>query len=130
MAAQAAYVGIPLLLGAAIGSVILAAGAQTAAVLSQPPPTMDTGGMIGNTDPIRPDEKIIRALPGEAVLDKNTVRQIGGEQGVKSLKNHGLQQQQIVVLSPFKHLDRYAKQSMIYPQTAFGSLKNRKRKKY
>ena len=81
---------------------IAATGAiQMATVAAQKPPTMHTGGMIaGSSDEVR-----ITALKGEAVLNKQAVNNIG-EAGVKKL-NRGGTLDNVVVLSPFKHYDRY-----------------------
>ena len=106
MAATATYIGRPAMMGAAIGLISLTAGLQTAAVLAQPPPTFDTGGMIGNTDPARPDEKMVRAVTGEAILDRATVSRIGGAEGVRALQA-GAMAPHVVVISPWKHLGRY-----------------------
>lgn len=100
----------PGLRAAQIATVIATGGAQTAKVMAQAPPTADMG-MIGNRDPLRPDEQMVRVLRGEAVLDRATVESLGGESGVRSLK--GQQQPQVVVLQPFKHFDRFIKRNRI-----------------
>lgn len=96
----------------AAGALIASGAAQTAAVIAQPPPTFDMGGMIGNRDPLRPDETFVRALRGEAVLDRSTVDRLGGEQGVAALQRGEGMGPQVVVISPFKHLDRYNKSAL------------------
>ena len=130
MRAVAAAGGQPALAAIYTAAVVAAGALQTAAVLSTPPPTMDTGGMVGNMDPLRPDETMIRALSGEAVLDRSTVRSLGGEAGVKALQKGGGMQPQIVVVSPFKHMDRYMRSALLQPTTIRNELKNKRRRGY
>jgi len=95
--------GYPPILRAAMIATIAATGAAQAAVISgRQPPSYHTGGMA-------PDETSARLLKGEAVLDRATVRAIGGEQGVKNLQNHKTQDN-VVVIQPFKHFGRFAKE--------------------
>lgn len=82
--------------------------AQLAAIQSAPVPQFDIGGMIGNRDPRQPDQISARLLSGEAVLDRTTVRNLGGENGVRQLQN-GHRSNEVIVIQPFKHLDRYNK---------------------
>ena len=86
---------------------IIAAGgaAQAAVVLSTPPP-MHMGGIVGGRATTAPDEKITTLLDGEAVLDRNTTRQLG-KNGVNRLQNGLGMEPNVIVISPFKHLDRY-----------------------
>lgn len=93
-----ASAGIAALSGAA-------ALVQIKAVESTPPPTFDIGGMIGNMDTRRPDERFVRALEGEAILDRATVQSLGGESGVRNLQNGNAGG--VVVIQPFKHFDRF-----------------------
>jgi len=88
---------------------IIAAGgaAQAAVVLSTPPP-MHMGGIVGGRATTAPDEKITTLLDGEAVLDRNTTRQLGTN-GVNRLQNGLGMEPSVIVISPFKHLDRYNK---------------------
>ena len=102
----------PIAGGIATGALVASGAAQAAAVVAQPPPTFDMGGMIGNNDPLRPDETFVRALRGEAVLDRSTVDRLGGEQGVAALQRGETSGPQVVVISPFKHLDRYNKSAL------------------
>jgi len=102
----------PIAGGIATGALIASGAAQSAAVVAQPPPTFDMGGMIGNRDPLRPDETFVRALRGEAILDRSTVDRIGGERGVDALQRGEAGGPQVVVISPFKHLDRYNKSAL------------------
>ena len=81
------------------------AGLELAAVQSQTPPKFDVGGMIGQSDPLAPDQTQAQLLTGEAVLDRATVQRLGGEQGIRELQN--APQQNVVVIQPFKHFDRF-----------------------
>jgi len=78
---------------------------ELAAVQSQPPPKFDVGGMVGQSDPLAPDQTQAQLLTGEAVLDRATVQRLGGEQGLRDLQN--MPQQKVVVIQPFKHFDRF-----------------------
>ena len=101
-------------------AVIATGVASTAKVLAQKPPTADMG-MIGNNDPLRPDETTTRVLRGEAVIDRATVNRLGGESGVRALQEGGNVGAGVVVVQPFKHFDRFIKQasqqSAIFRQT-------------
>lgn len=93
---------------ASIGIAALAAGKaglELAAVQSQPPPKFDVGGMVGQSDPLAPDQTQAQLLSGEAVLDRSTVQRLGGEQGIRDLQN--TPQSNVVVIQPFKHFDRF-----------------------
>jgi len=76
--------------------------AQAGVVMSQQMPSFHMGGMA-------PDEANARVLRGEAILDRATVRRMGGEQGVRNLQQGGSPSVQTVVIQPFKHFGRFAK---------------------
>jgi len=76
--------------------------AQAGIVMSQQMPSFHMGGMA-------PDEANARVLRGEAILDRATVRRMGGEQGVRNLQQGGSASVQTVVIQPFKHFGRFAK---------------------
>ena len=76
--------------------------AQLGVVMSQQMPSFHMGGLAQ-------DESTARVLKGEAVLDRATVRRIGGEQGVRNLQQGGSNASQTVVIQPFKHFGRFAK---------------------
>ena len=80
-------------------------GLQLATVMNQPPPKFDVGGMVGQSDPLAPDQTQAQLLTGEAVLDRSTVQKLGGEQGIRDLQNTS--RSQVVVIQPFKHFDRF-----------------------
>ena len=95
--------GLPL--GPILAGMAVATGAtQAALVASQPIPQLQfhMGG-------IAPDEANARVLRGEAILDRATVRRMGGEQGVRNLQQGGSGSSQTVVIQPFKHFGRFAK---------------------
>jgi hypothetical protein len=96
----------PVARGAQIAFLTALAGAQTAAVVSQPAPKFDVGGMVGQSDG-GPDVVNANLLRGEAVLDRATVDRLGGQQGVQALQNGGGVGSQVVIIQPFKHFDRY-----------------------
>lgn len=89
--------------GVVLASLIGATGAaQMATISSQQPPSFHMGGMAN-------DEMGARVLRGEAVLDRATVRRIGGEQGIKQLQQ-GNNGGEVVVVQPFKHFGRFARE--------------------
>ena len=51
-----------------------------------------------------------RVLQGEAVLDRATVQRIGGEEGVQQLQEGNIGDSKVVVIQPFKHFGRFAKE--------------------
>ena len=89
--------------GVVLASLIGATGAaQMATISSQQPPSFHMGGMAN-------DEMGARVLRGEAVLDRATVRRIGGEQGIKQLQQ-GNNGGEVVVVQPFRHFGRFARE--------------------
>jgi hypothetical protein len=95
----------PPLNGIMSGLAIATGGAQAAVVMAQQPPqaSFHMGGMA-------PDEMGARVLAGEAILDRATVQRIGGEQGVQQLQQGAAADSKIVVIQPFKHFGRFAKE--------------------
>ena len=89
-------------LAAALGA------AQAASVATQSPPEFHMGGMLNKGA----DTQVITALKGEAILDRSTVREIGGERGLRRLKEGGSAKQEVIVRTPFKHFDNYSKVSI------------------
>ena len=86
----------------AIPAIAAGGAAQIAVVASQAPPEMHMGGMVKGED-----TQTITALRGEAVLDRRTVNRLGGEEGINKLQRGSAPQDQIVVIQPYKHFDRY-----------------------
>jgi len=102
VAANAKYPG-PVGMGLT-AFLVSTAAIQAATVMSQTPPSMHMGGLAN-------DETSARVLKGEAVLDRSTVRRIGGEQGVKNLQQGGDGGSgSVVIIQPFKHFGRFAKE--------------------
>ena len=102
VAANAKYPG-PVGMGVT-AFLVSTAAIQAATVMSQTPPSMHMGGLAN-------DETSARVLKGEAVLDRSTVRRIGGEQGVKNLQQGGDGGSgSVVIIQPFKHFGRFAKE--------------------
>lgn len=85
------------------GTIAAQAGVQASVVASQSPPSASahTGQAMA------PDERVIRVLTGEAVLDRATVQRMGGEQGVRSLQNNNASAKNVVILNTYKHFDKY-----------------------
>jgi hypothetical protein len=97
----------PVARGVAIATASATGAAQLATIASQSPPKFDVGGMIGSSsDASQPDSMTASVLRGEAILDRTTVRQLGGEEGIRRLQN-GQGGAEVVIIQPFKHLDRY-----------------------
>ena len=84
-------------------------GAQLASIKAQTPPKFDVGGMVGNATDSAPDMVRANLLEGEAILDRATVRNIGGEQGVKRLQRGESSGDRVIIVQPFKHFDRFVK---------------------
>jgi hypothetical protein len=105
----------PILAPIMTGLAIATGTAQAAVIASQPAPQAQfhMGGMA-------PDEMGARVLRGEAVLDRATVRRIGGEQGVRNLQQGGSPSVQTVVIQPFKHFGRFAADLGIRKSKAVG----------
>jgi len=87
------------------GTIAASAAAQTAVVLNQQGPT--ASAHMGQ--PMAPDERTIRVLTGEAVIDRRTVQSLGGEQGMRSMQQGSMLGSEVIVLNTFKHFDKYNK---------------------
>ena len=94
-------------------SVVLAASAaaagaaQMGASMSQPPPQKKhMGGYIGQG--MAPDERQFTLLKGEAVLSRAATKRLG-EDGVRGLEDGKPRSPEVIVVSPFKHYDRFIK---------------------
>lgn len=101
--------------GIRIGTIAATAAAQSGIVMAQqmPEATFHMGGMA-------PDEMGARVLQGEAVLDRATVQRIGGEEGVQQLQQGGGMNNQVVVIQPFRHFGRFAREIGFRPQKQTG----------
>jgi hypothetical protein len=80
----------------AVPAVVALGAMQAAAVLAEPPPKFHSGGMIA------PDERMITAQTGEAVLSRSGVAAAGGASGVNAL-NRGGGGREIVVVNQYRH---------------------------
>ncbi len=100
--------GLPAGLAVA-GLAVAQTGAQLASIKAQTPPKFDVGGMVGNATDNAPDMVRANLLSGEAILDRATVRNIGGEQGVRELQRGESGGDRVIIVQPFKHFDRFVK---------------------
>jgi len=87
--------------------------AQAGVVMSQQPPSFHMGGMA-------PDEMGAKVLRGEAILDRATVRKLGGEQGVRQLQRDQGPTNNTVVIQPFKHFGRFTREIGLKPPQQTG----------
>lgn len=115
-AITAALVYPPPLNGLLTAAAIATGAAQSAVVLSQTPPKLHMGGMVSSTD-----ERSAVLQTGEAVLDRTTVRSIGGVEGVRRLQNGRQSTDNVVIIQPFKHIDRYNKSARMMTPKRVGS---------
>jgi hypothetical protein len=83
-----------------------ALGIAQGALVASEQPKFHMGGMIGSSSPLAPDETMVRAKSGEAILSTSAVSRIG-EEGVRALENGNGITPQIIVMNPFKHYDRF-----------------------
>lgn len=111
---------------AAIAAIAASAAVQTGVVLSQKPP-LHMGGVV---QPLAPDEQSRTVLTGEAVLDRATVRRLGGEAGVQRLQEGSGMAPEVIVMNPFKHLDRYNRSAIRSRSSALSRLHPTQRQKY
>ena len=90
----------PILAGALAATATAAGAAQIGAIMSQAPPQKKhMGGMAT-------DERSYTLLQGEAVLSRAAARRIG-EQGIRRIEDGKSMKPEVVVISPFKHYDRF-----------------------
>ena len=68
-------------------------------VAAQPPPTFDSGGMIGGA----PDERLVTARAGEGVLTPQGLNAIGGPAGLAAANRGSAAPMQITVVQQYKH---------------------------
>ena len=83
----------------AVPAVAALTAVQLAAVLATPPPKFHSGGMIAAA----PDERMITAQTGEAVLSRSGVAAAGGASGVNALNRGGAASGAIVVVNQYRH---------------------------
>ena len=113
--------GAPL----AIAAITAGAAAQAGVVMSQKPP-LHMGGMV---EALAPDEQQRTVLTGEAVLDRATTRRLG-QDGIQRLQEGKSPTPEVIVMNPFKHLDRYNRSAMRSPNTAFSKFGTKRKQRY
>jgi hypothetical protein len=84
--------------------------AQIATIASQKP-AFDRGGMIQGGAQMA-DQVTIRALPGEAVLSRGAVRDLGGQPGVDRLNRGNATGQSVVMVPVYKHFGRFVQDEL------------------
>ena len=104
-----------------------ALGAAQTAVVAGEQPSFHMGGVVR---PLAPDEQSRTVLTGEAVLDRATVRRLGGDDGIQRLQEGGTMAPDVIVMNPFKHLDRYNRSAIRNRNSAFNQLQPTQRQKY
>lgn len=110
---------------AAIPAIVAGGAVQLGVVASQKPP-LHMGGIV---QPLAPDEQSRTLLTGEAVLDRATTRRLG-ENGINKLQNGKNGGPDVIVMSPFKHLDRYNRSALRNPNSSFNKMKATTRSRY
>ena len=105
---------------------IIAGGAVQAGVVAAQKPPLHMGGIV---QPLAPDEQSRTLLTGESVLDRATTRRLGQE-GINRLQNGNMNGPDVIVMSPFKHLDRYNRSALRNPNSSFSKMKPTKRSRY
>ena len=89
----------------AIAGVSALGAVQAGVVATQSPPEFHMGGVIDKGE----DTRKITVLTGEAVLDRRTVQNLGGDAGIAALqRGEAPTAPEVIVMNPFKHFDRYA----------------------
>ncbi len=83
-----------------------ALGIAQGALVASEQPKFHMGGMIGGGGTLAPDETMVTAKRGEAILSTAAVNRIG-EDGVRSLETGDGITPKIIVMNPFKHYDRF-----------------------
>ena len=100
----------PIVAGALTALTSAVTGAQIAKIVSQEP-SFDVGGVIAPSYggmARTPDQVRIRALPGEAVLNRQAVDRLGAD-GVDRLNSGAAAPVVVRPVSTFKHFDRFTK---------------------
>lgn len=110
---------------AAIPAIVASGAVQLGIVAAQKPP-LHMGGIV---QPLAPDEQNRTLLSGEAVLDRATTRRLG-EDGINRLQNGKSGGPDVIVISPFKHLDRYNRSALRNPNSSFSKMKPTRRSRY
>jgi hypothetical protein len=96
--------------GALATAGISAATAAQVGVIAGQKPAFDRGGMIQGGR--MADQVPINALPGEAVLSRQAVRAVGGQNGVDALNRGEGQNSAPIVLPVYKHFGRFVRDEL------------------
>jgi hypothetical protein len=97
--------------GALATAGISAATAAQVGVIAGQKPAFDRGGMIQGGSRMA-DQVPINALPGEAVLSRQAVRAVGGQNGVDALNRGEGQNSAPIVLPVYKHFGRFVRDEL------------------
>lgn len=98
-------------LGPIAATGIAATTAAQVATIAAQKPAFDRGGMIqGGT--AMADQVTINALPGEAVLSRGAVRDLGGQSGVDRLNRGNATGQNVVMVPVYKHFGRFVQDEL------------------
>ena len=99
------------ILGPIAATGIAATTAAQVATIAAQKPAFDRGGMIqGGT--AMADQVTINALPGEAVLSRGAVRDLGGQTGVDRLNRGNATGQNVVMVPVYKHFGRFVQDEL------------------
>jgi hypothetical protein len=97
--------------GALATAGLTASTAAQVAVIASQKPAFDRGGMIQGGAQMA-DQVTIRALPGEAVLSRGAVRDLGGQPGVDRLNRGNTTGQNVVMVPVYKHFGRFVQDEL------------------
>lgn len=95
---------VGLVLGPTMAAAAAAAGAVEIAAISSEQPAFDVGGMI------QPDRRAFVGQPGEAIVSKQGVSALGGQEGLSRINAGMGQSAPMFVVSEYRHtrtVDRY-----------------------
>jgi hypothetical protein len=100
----------PILGPVAAAGIAATTAAQVATIAAQKP-AFDRGGMIQGGAAMA-DQVTINALPGEAVLSRGAVRDLGGQSGVDRLNRGNATGQSVVMVPVYKHFGRFVQDEL------------------
>lgn len=106
-----ALAGLGPIAGAVAATGIAATTAAQIATIASQKPAFDRGGMIQGGAQMA-DQVTIRALPGEAVLSRGAVRDLGGQPGVDRLNRGNATGQNVVMVPVYKHFGRFVQDEL------------------
>lgn len=99
------------ILGPVAATGIAATTAAQVATIAAQKPAFDRGGMIQGGQQMA-DQVTINALPGEAVLSRGAVRDLGGQSGVDRLNRGNATGQNVVMVPVYKHFGRFVQDEL------------------